>query len=321
MFIASVVGLAVALIIMNLAKVFDSQTLISGQKWLQILWLFTKSDLLTFVLPNTMFGILGALSGFLTNPAAIPPTLLTTLARLPQVIIFNWLNLLIFDIANQRLPAAIIEDRHNKPWRPLPSNLLTSSEADSLLLLTIPIALAASYTLGVLLESTFLITLTWMNNDLRGGEEYWNRHALLAAAFAVYNSASLKLAAGSSSHISEKGWQWIAIISAVIATTIQIQDLKDQVGDQQRGRRSMPLELGEAVTSWSFVGALACWSVYVPVFWRVGVWPFSMTVGMASGIAGRVLLWRDTEADCLSWKLWTWWTALLYAMPLLKNLD
>ena len=320
LFAILIVAVAVVAIIMNPTRVLATQTLILIRKWLYVLWLFTKSDVLTFVLPNTFFGILGALSGLLTDPTSSSPNLLTTLARLPHVIAFNWLNLLIFDIANQRLPAAIIEDTLNKPWRPLPSALISASEADTLLHLTIPIVLLASYILGVLPQSIILITLSWMNNDLGGGEEYWTRHTLLFAAFAVYNSASLKLAAGSSSSISEQGRNWIAIISTVIATTIQIQDLKDLAGDQQRGRRTMPLILGDEVTRWSIILALAFWSVLVLLFWRVGVCGFLMTAGLAAAITVRVLIWRDPDADCMSWKLWSWWTALLYALPLLRSL-
>ena len=321
LFATLIVAVAVVAIIMNPTKIFATQTLISIRKWLYALWLFTKSDLLTFVLPNTSFGILGAISGLLTDPTTSrPPNLLSILARLPHVIAFNWLNLLIFDISNQRLPAAILEDRFNKPWRPLPSALITRTEADNLLLLAIPIVLAISYSLGLLRASIFLIALSWMNNDLGGGEEYWTRHALLAAAFAVYNSASLKLAVGSSSSMSKQGWQWIVIISAVIATTIQIQDLKDQVGDQQRGRRTMPLILGDKMTRWSIVLALAFWGVFVPVFWRVGISGFLIPAVMAAVIGVRVYRWRNTEADRLSWQLWTMWTAMLYVLPLLKSL-
>ena len=83
----------------------------------------------------------------------------------------------------------------------------------------------------------------------------------------------------------------------------------------------MPLVLGDGATRWSIVLALAYWSVFVPAFWRVGVYGFVIPAGLAAVIAARVLWWRDAEADCLSWKLWTWWTAVVYALPLLRSLD
>ena len=52
---------------------------------LEIFWLFTKSDFLTFVVPNTVFGILGALSGSrLTTDAHV--SVGGVLRRIPLVI-------------------------------------------------------------------------------------------------------------------------------------------------------------------------------------------------------------------------------------------
>ena len=73
-------------------------------KLLLIFSRITESDFLTIFLPNTAFGILGALSGpiLTTNPSPDPRTILL---RIPFVLAWNWLNLLIFDLANQRTPA------------------------------------------------------------------------------------------------------------------------------------------------------------------------------------------------------------------------
>jgi hypothetical protein len=53
-----------------------------------IIWLFTESNLPTFVAPNTAFGIFGALAGRdLTNQNS--PGFRNLLIRLPVVILFN----------------------------------------------------------------------------------------------------------------------------------------------------------------------------------------------------------------------------------------
>jgi hypothetical protein len=80
-----------------------------------LIWEFNESDFPTFVIPNTAFGILGALAGsrLADGPA---PGLWAVAVRLPLVIAFNWYNLLIFDLANQRLPESVKEDEINKPW-------------------------------------------------------------------------------------------------------------------------------------------------------------------------------------------------------------
>ena len=122
--------------------------------------------------------------------------------------------------------------------------------------------LLVAYSLGAGLESALLVALTWIYDDLGGGDgDYRVRNGTIASAFAVYNAGSLKLAVSDGPTISPNGLEWIAMISAVILTTMHVQDLRDQVGDRQRGRRTVPLVLGDAVARWIIVVALAFWAV------------------------------------------------------------
>lgn len=80
---------------------------------LEVFWLFTESDLFTFVLPNTVFGILGALSGSrLTTDAHVP--IGSVLERVPVVVLFNWSNVFVFELANQRHPESV--SNHANPF-------------------------------------------------------------------------------------------------------------------------------------------------------------------------------------------------------------
>ncbi|KAL9593683.1 MAG: hypothetical protein Q9219_007438 [cf. Caloplaca sp. 3 TL-2023] len=291
-------------------------------KWLYILWLFSRSDVVTFILPNTVFGILGALSGLLTRSLSDPPTSYRILCRLPLVITFNWLNLIVFNVANQRLPEAILEDSLNKPWRPLPTKRITSAQAATLLLLTVPVVLLISYGLGVSNESALLIALTWMYNDLGGGNgDYWTRNSIIALAFAVYNAGSLIIAAGNQATITRDGFEWIVVVSTVICTTMHVQDLQDQAGDRRRRRRTVPLVLGDAVARWTVVMPLAFWAVFGPYYWRMGASGYMLSGGFATMIAIRLLRWKNPEADFTSWKLWAGWMASFYTLPLLKSME
>lgn len=100
-------------------------------------WLFTSSDIKSVIVPETLLGLSSALSGSLltTNTA---PNLMKVLARTPQVVIWNWLNLLLFDVDNQFQPNSVLEDSVNKPWRAIPSQRLTAAQARRLLLVIIP---------------------------------------------------------------------------------------------------------------------------------------------------------------------------------------
>ena len=65
-----------------------------------LIWAFTESNFITFVLPNTAFGVLGALAGpeLLQNDTRMSRlTLATMLWPTLLAMAFNWANVLIFD--------------------------------------------------------------------------------------------------------------------------------------------------------------------------------------------------------------------------------
>lgn len=281
-------------------------------------WLFTESDFATFVIPDTLFGIYGALAGpLLTNNES--PDLLVILSRVPQVLLYNWANLFIFDLANQSLPEAVIEDSCNKPWRPLPSGRMTIPQTRRLLLASLPIVLAINWSLGAWEETALLFTLNWMYNDLNGGEDFIVRNLILGIGFGLYNGGALKIACGNDQSITAPGYYWIAIISCVIFTTMHVQDMKDKAGDKARGRRLAPLVLGDTAARWTIAVPVVVWSVVCPLFLSVGPLGYFMTCGVGSLIVGRLFMLRSIEADRTTWRLWSAWTSLLYLLPLIKS--
>ena len=132
---------------------------------LKSLHLFTVNDIKSILVPETAFGIFSALSGPLltTNQS---PSLTTILSRIPHVTLWTYLNLLIFDIANQRLPSSLFEDSINKPWRPLPARRLSLAQARRSLLFLIPLVVGVCAFLGGLEVTVAMLVLTWMYNDL-----------------------------------------------------------------------------------------------------------------------------------------------------------
>src|SRR5438046_251700 len=218
------------------------------------IWFLTKDDTPTFVVPNTIFGLCGALAESRLI-AQGDGSFASVLLRLPWVLLFNWLNLLVFDLANQRLPESAKEDGLNKPWRPIPSGRMTSSQVRQSMLLAIPLVLIFNhFVLDVGTETALLYVLTWLYNDLKGGDEGWIfRNVIIAFAFGFYNMGSIKVAAvtGSSAEVTREGYIWIIIISGVIFTTMHVQDLKDQAGDLARGRKTAPLVLGDLPARWT----------------------------------------------------------------------
>ena len=222
---------------------------------LKTIWLFTVSDHVTFVLPETLFGILGALSGPLLTTRA-NPDVAEVLRQIPRVVSWTWLNTFIFVLSNQGSPDAIEEDKLNKPWRPLPAGRITPAQIRRLLLFSVPCVLKITHAvLGSFVETTVLFSLTWMYNEMKGGDEsFVVRNLIIAAAYVFYGSGALRVAIGAPDlHLTANAVWWLTIKGAVIFTTMSVQDLKDQAGDRARQRRTAPLVLGDSTTR----GALA----------------------------------------------------------------
>lgn len=282
-----------------------------------LIWLFTESNFPTFVIPNTAFGVLGALAGPCLSTQE-KPSIEGTLLRLPLVALFNWANVYIFDLANQRLPESVQEDIVNKPWRPIPTGRITSEQTRRLMLYSIPTVLGLSFLMGVWRESALILLLTWLYNDLKGGDELV-RDLIIAVAFGLYNSASLIIAMGSGAEITPHGYTWIAIISGVILTTMQIQDLKDQAGDRGRGRKTIPLFFGDVVSRWSIAIFVTAWSGCCVFFWGLPSWayalPAAQVVTLGVYIAFHVLMRRAVKDDDRVWRLWCLWLITLYLLP------
>ncbi|KAH8703480.1 UbiA prenyltransferase family-domain-containing protein [Talaromyces proteolyticus] len=282
------------------------------------LWLFTESDFATFVFPDTVFGIFAALSGpLLTGNAS--PDLLQILRRLPYVVLWNWLNLLIFDLANQRHPESILEDSINKPWRPLPSGRISVSQTRHLLLIALPVVLGINYCLGAWEETILLFTLTWMYNDLGGGDDgFIVRNIIIAVAFSQYNKGALRVATGENA-VSPAAWWWLAVTSGVIGTTMQVQDMKDQEGDRAKNRRTAPLVIGDGAARWTIAIPTAIWSFACPIFWRLSFLGYVLPVSIGMIIVFRILLLRSFIADKRTWWLWAAWTGIIWMTPLFKD--
>ncbi|KAI8633820.1 UbiA prenyltransferase family-domain-containing protein [Xylariaceae sp. FL1651] len=302
---------------------FGSRNLIGRIAYIPyLIWEFTESNFDTFVVPNTAFGVLGAFAApILTEGFQQQPTALEILWRFPLALAFNWYSVLIFDLANQRSPESIQEDLLNKPWRPIPTGKVTASQARRSMLVAIPLVLLFNYLLGVWRQGLFILVITWLYNDIRGGDEIV-RDLIISIAYGMFNSASLEIAVGGGEYtdisISRGGIIWTAIISGVILTTMQVQDLKDQAGDRTRGRQTIALWLGDRFSRISIAFFICFWSVACLFFWDPR--PYGYVIPAVSGAvtAYRVLFKKTPREDAATWRWWCFWTITLYLLPIIS---
>jgi 4-hydroxybenzoate polyprenyltransferase len=289
------------------------------------IWLFTFSDLKTIVAPKTTFGILNALAVSLLLAPQAPVNrdiIRTILLRTPTVILWVWINLLPFAIDNQRQPAAILEDKHNKPWRTMPSGRMTSTQATRLMYCFYPTAACISYMIGGSRPCLALMALGYAYNDLYLADRNWiTRNLINGLGFCCFASGALEVALG-----TPLTWEhrvilkWLGFIAAVVFSTVQTQDMADQTGDRLRGRQSMPLSVGDGPTRWITALLMVCWTGLAAIYWDLG-----STTRMLIGILGFTVAWRTLKrrsirADKVTFYIWNGWMALLYALPLLSAL-
>ncbi|KAK4640661.1 hypothetical protein QC761_0094250 [Podospora bellae-mahoneyi] len=281
----------------------------------QSIWLFTRSDLKTIVIPQSAFGIINAIASSNDWPEV--------LSRVPMVFFWVWINLLPFAIDNQRQAEAILEDRHNKPWRTMPSQRMTEAQARILMLLLYPVSLFTSLRLGGTRQCLALMVLGYGYNDLNLADRSWiSRNVINALGFCSFASGALEVAMDSPLSFSGENNQtvvkWLAMIGGIVFSTVQTQDMADQVGDSSRGRKSMPLALGDGPARWMIAIPMVGWSIVCPWFWGAGAVVHVVAAFLGLLIACRTLTWRSIEADKRTFQLWNLWMAGLYTLPLLS---
>ncbi|RDW66511.1 hypothetical protein BP6252_10146 [Coleophoma cylindrospora] len=282
-------------------------------------YIITKSDIKTTVLPATTFALANAISGPLLTTAPTPAPI-DVLLRLPKAILWAWMNLWLFNLANQRLPDSILEDSINKPWRAIPSGRLTATQARHLLLISIPIVLGASWLLGGRNECIALMVLTWIYNDLGAGDEnFLVRHFLNALGFAAFGAGATQVACGFPNFtLNNTAYQWLGIVVLAITCTIQFQDMEDQPGDRLRGRKTLPIIFGEERTRWWNAFSILAISLVACLFWQVGLIGCLIPGIVSMVIAGRTLMLHGVGPDRQTFKLWCVWLITLYLLPLAK---
>ncbi|KAI0803378.1 UbiA prenyltransferase family-domain-containing protein [Xylaria sp. FL0064] len=280
------------------------------------LLLFTKSDFKSVIIPQSIF----ALSLVFSEPGAVQLYQLQVAFRIPYMLVWIWLHLLVEDIANQIQDSSVVEDAINKPWRPIPAGRLTATEARSLLRIVAVAALSLSIFLGCFLPSTTLMTMIWLYNDLDGSSSGpVMRNLLNGAGLACFGWGAVCVLLAGTPGDGNMLRDWLLLTSAVISTTIHIQDLPDKDGDKARNRKTAPLVYGESWTRGSVAVAALFWSLVCPAFWRVSLAYAIVSLATSMIMGAIVLLGNSPSSSELGLKLWCLWITVIYVLPLLSS--
>ena len=284
------------------------------------LWGFTFSDLKTIVGPSLVFGVSNALAGAkygLESPAYANGK--DIVRRLPLVLFWVWINLLPFTINNQRSVKAIKEDKLNKPWRPLPSQRMTTRQAHRLMVALYFFALTISLVISGIRQAASLVILgTWYNNFAGGDASCLVRNFINAFGYICFTAGAMEVALGSALPLRTQLVQWFGMIAGIIFTTVHLQDMYDQAGDRIRGRKTVPLVIGDFPARCSIAVSMVFWIHICPIFWNVNTIIMVLSVSLGATVAARTLLVTSIQADRLTFKIWNIWMTLVFMLPLMS---
>ncbi|KAG9309631.1 UbiA prenyltransferase family-domain-containing protein [Chiua virens] len=222
----------------------------------RVLYRYTKSDIVTTIIPVTIFAV-----------AAAP---LCDVRQLPGVTFWIWLHLLQFNVANQLVDPE--EDGMNKAFRPIPAGLISVRNAAVLRWLLTPacLCLSASYSTYLFTVSVILSSLIVWYNELRGHQHWLSKNMVTALGYSLFELGATLTARCDSSTIEPVALIAVVMSMVIFATTLHCQDFKDEEGDRLIGRKTLPIVFPSLARTSVMVG-LPLWSICLACLWKIDV--------------------------------------------------
>ncbi|KAK3934134.1 UbiA prenyltransferase family-domain-containing protein [Diplogelasinospora grovesii] len=299
----------------------------AAQLWeiVSLAHLITESNIKAYVQPVVLFSMLSIASGGVTTGPS--PSWGEMACAFPRAALYVWLYVFHFDCSNQKAPESIKEDKLNKPWRAIPSGRLSVEAAERWYVVASCLLVLASATwLGGLPEALAFMLETWVYDSASGAASWWAKNTINALFYATGQLGATRVAAESMTDtaMARAGFEWCALLGLTTLTTVQIQDMRDQEGDAARGRRTMPLALGDGPTR-AITALLICfWSLACPAYWGNGAFTAGYVLPLLIGtfVAARTLACRSVKADRKTFHYYTLvWLPALYSIPLLSRYE
>ena len=290
----------------------------TGRIWYHIntLYLFTVDDFLSILVPNAVCGVLLPLAdGFWQEHL----TMHCALWRMPLMISWIWINLLLFDLSNQSQPGSIEEDLENKPWRPVASGRLSSQDIPNWENLARFTAFYISLNAGGMGSFLLLQILTFLYNGLNGGEYWLSRNLLNAGGYLSFMIGAMQVTTNTQTlRLTCQGLKWLIWTFLLIACSVQAQDIYDQEGDTARNRKTIPLIYGDKFARYSVALSVGTGSLLAPFYWQCSVLSLSPIWVLGMVIIARLFANREKsqQYDKHTFVLWNAWMTTAHILPL-----
>ncbi|KAH7909467.1 UbiA prenyltransferase family-domain-containing protein [Hygrophoropsis aurantiaca] len=266
----------------------------------QTLFLFTKADITTTVVPITLFATVAA-------PVC-------NIKHALHAIGWIWLHLLQFDVANQVVNPD--EDKANKSTRPLPAGRITLRNAIYLRWALIPICLVASatYSIQTFGASMAVAGLTIWYNELEAHSHWSSKNVMTAVGFASFELGGTLVAGCDRSRLESTGALAIALSTCVFITTLHAQDFKDEEGDRLIGRKTLPIVFPSLSRASIMIG-LPLWSICLSLVWGMDWLSTFVFVAFALLVGSRFATCTTVQGYRVSCKLYSLWFSLVHLLP------
>jgi len=269
---------------------------------LYTLFLFTKSDIKTTVVPITVLAV-----------ASAP---LTSVAHLPHTIFWTWFHVLQFDVSNQTLDPE--EDEFNKQDRPLPAKRITFRNAVILRWLLVPACwtLSACYSLETMYASMGLVALTVIYDELGAHSCHWAVRNLVNALGFVSFEVGASLVAGNNRHYLDETARLSVLCSAgIFFTTIQSQDFKDVEGDSLIGRQTIPI-VHPKLAAPTLALILQAWGIGLSMLWHANLATAIAFNALSMAVGICYMASKTVKAYQRSFYLYNVWLSFAHGLPL-----
>ncbi|CAG8438051.1 9770_t:CDS:2 [Dentiscutata heterogama] len=272
-------------------------------------------------------------------PATVVPPLLMTSGNLTFDCAINLLFLVLRDYTSTLISSRYIllrinqfdgveEDKLNKPFRPVPSGLVTVEGARHRLIAFNIIFPTVSYLIGGL--PLFISAFLWQTWFVTFKLFDLSANALCKNFFSAFGAWIMFVVASNliiGTEFNVSNW-WgrepcpskLSVVIFVLLT-LQIQDLRDQKGDEFIGRKTLPLLIGDNICRWltALALVLSAFILYGSVNYYLilpGVKnlnksvPLEFTIieivlfAVAAWVCVRLIKYRDQKEDRYTYEIW-----------------
>lgn len=194
-------------------------------------WRFIQNDIWATIIP----GIIVTITAIVNSPIGYPESIIL----LFKSALFFLLYVYAFTLTNQY--KSIGEDIINKPFRPLPSKMISVKEMPKRIIILTSLFLIYSYYLNVLIWAfLWVATYSFLYSI---GHKHWFTKNIIAMSLGIFSmiGAGWYLV----SPMDNDQIIWAITISFVNGLCGVIQDFRDKDGDMQIGRKTLSIVYSE----------------------------------------------------------------------------